>query len=289
MSSAPPTGIGLGLRADFMAAIAEGAADGVVAFLEVTPENYIQRGGPALARLARIAERHRFLAHGVSMSLGGVDPYDPVFFAELRRFLDRHPGPWYSDHLCFCHHGAELHDLLPLPFTGEGVRRVAARLREAEDRLERPMLIENVSYYLELGQGEMDEPEFIAAILEESDCGLLLDVNNVYVNAQNHGFDPYAWLAKIPLERVRQLHVAGHEPWDDATLIDTHGASVKDEVFAMMAWVIERTGPLPVLLERDANIPPLAELLAEVRELDAAYQGALRRRATGQGIAEVQP
>ena len=151
------------------------------------------------------------------------------------------------------------------------------------------MLIENVSYYLELGRGEMDEPEFIAAILEESGCGLLLDVNNVYVNAQNHGFDPYAWLEKVPLERVRQLHVAGHEPWDDATLIDTHGASVKAEVFAMMSWVIERTGPLPVLLERDTNIPPLAELLAEVQELDAAYQGALRRHAAGRTIAEVQP
>lgn len=291
MHGSPPTGIGLGLRSDFIVEVDEGAADGRVAFLEVTPENYIFRGGAAMERLARIAERHPILAHGVSLSLGGVDPYDPVFVAALRGFLDRHPGPWYSDHLCFCHHGVELHDLLPLPFTGEGVRRVAARVREISDRLATPMLIENISYYLELGRGEMHEAEFIAAILDEAECGLLLDVNNIYVNAQNHGFDPFEWLARIPLQHVRQLHIAGHEPWDDATLIDTHGATVKSEVYAMMSWVIERTGPLPVLLERDTNIPPLAELLAEVDEIDRAYQDALARwrRAQERTTAEAHP
>ncbi|MEZ4453447.1 MAG: DUF692 domain-containing protein [Nannocystaceae bacterium] len=286
MDRHPPTGIGLGLRSDFLTEVVRGDADGRVAFFEVTPENYIHRGGRPMTSLAQIAERHPILAHGVSLSLGGVDPFDPVFLAALRGFLERHPGPWYSDHLCFCHHGAELHDLLPLPFTEEGVRRVAARIREVSDRLATPMLFENISYYLELGRGEMDEAAFIAAILDEAECGLLLDVNNIYVNAENHGFDPFAWLARIPLDKVRQLHIAGHEPWDETTLIDTHGATVKSEVYAMMAWVIERTGPLPVLLERDTNIPPLAELLDEVAAIDRTYQGALARWRRAQGPAE---
>lgn len=278
----PPTGIGLGLRSAFIAEIDAGAADGALAFLELSPENYLWRGGKAIDQLGRITERFPIIGHGVAMNLGGVDPFDPRFFAELRGFLERHPTPWYSDHLCFCNRGAELHDLLPLPFTTATAARTAARIREAAGRLERPMLVENVSYYLALGRSERDEPDFITEVVERAECGLLLDVNNAYVNAQNHGFDPYAWLAKIPLERVRQLHVAGHEPWDDATLIDTHGATVKDEVYAMMAWVIERVGPLPVLLERDTNIPPLAELLAEVRALDAVYQAAVSTWRKGQ-------
>ncbi|MCA9636333.1 MAG: DUF692 domain-containing protein [Myxococcales bacterium] len=279
----PPTGIGLGLRSAFMAEIDAGAADGLVAFLELSPENYLWRGGAAVDQLGRICERFPLIGHGVAMNLGGVDPLDPRFFGELRRFLDRHPTPWYSDHLCFCNRGGELHDLLPLPFTTRTATRTAARIREAQERLERPMLVENVSYYLALGESEHDEPDFIVEVIERADCGLLLDVNNAYVNAQNHGFDPLEWLARIPLERVRQLHVAGHEPWDDATLVDTHGAAVRDEVYDLMAWVVERIGPVPVLLERDNNIPPLADLLAEVKALDAVYQGALARWRASEG------
>jgi len=288
MDSPHPTGIGLGLRSAIIAGIDAGEADGAVAFLEVSPENYLWRGGKALDQLGRIRERFPLLGHGLTMNLGGLDPLDRRFFAELQDFLGRHPTPWYSDHLCFCNRGSELHDLLPVPFTKAMASRIAGRIREASDRLERPMLIENVSYYLALGDAEMDESEFLTEVSGQAECGLLLDVNNAYVNAQNHGFDPYAWLERIPLERVRQLHVAGHEPWDDATLIDTHGADVRDEVIAMMAWVIERIGPVPVLLERDNHIPPLATLLEEVRRLDDVYQAALQRwRADGAVPAEL--
>ena len=284
MDSPHPTGIGLGLRSAFIEQIDGGEADGAVAFLEVSPENYLWRGGRAVDQLARIRDRFPLLGHGLGMNLGGVDPLDDRFFAELRRFLDAHPTPWYSDHLCMCHRGAEFHDLLPVPFSSESAVRVASRIREAADRVERPMLFENISYYLPMGEAQLSEAEFVSLVCEEADCGLLLDVNNAYVNAQNHGFDPYAWLERIPLERVRQLHIAGHEAWDERTLIDTHGASVKEEVQAMMAWVVERIGPVPVLLERDNHIPPLADLLAEVAELDAIYQAAIGR---WRGDAEV--
>ena len=272
-----PHGIGLGLRGAFLAEVARGDADGRVAFFEVSPENYLRRGGLGPRHLDEVATRAPVIAHGLAMSLGGVDPFDDAYFRDLRAFLDRHPWPWYSDHLCFCRHrGVELHDLLPLPFTEASARRVADRLRDAEDRLGRAMLVENISYYLPLG-GPMDEVQFIDRVLELSGCGLLLDVNNVYVNARNHGFDPLDWLARAPLERVRQLHVAGHEPWDERTLVDTHGAPVIAAVDDLLAWVIERRGPLPVLLERDANIPPLAELLAEVERLQVLYDRALAR------------
>ncbi len=273
----PVHGIGLGLRGAFLPEVARGDADGKVAFFEVSPENYMRRGGAGLAHLEAVARTSPLICHGLALSLGGVDPYDPEYLRDLRAFLDRHPWPWYSDHLCFCRHrGVELHDLLPLPFTEAAARRVADRLREAEDRLGRAMLVENISYYLPLG-GEMDEVAFITRVLELSGCGLLLDVNNVYVNAKNHGFDARAWLGRAPLERVRQLHVAGHEAWDDATVVDTHGATVEDAVYGLMAWTVERLGPLPVLLERDTNIPPLADLLDEVSRLQATYDAALAR------------
>jgi uncharacterized protein (UPF0276 family) len=156
-------------------------------------------------------------------------------------------------------------------------RRLAARVVEARDRHERPKAVEKNSWYMRVGASQTDEPAFLTEVLERADCGLLLDVNNVFVNAQNHGFDPYAWLERIPLDRVLQLNVAGHEPWDESLIIDTHGATVRDEVYALMAWVIERTGPRPVLLERDTNIPPLSELLDEIRRLDGVYQAAVTR------------
>lgn len=275
-----PTGIGLGLRARFLARVARGEAEGRVAFLELSPENFMHRGGANPAHLQRVAERHRLLSHGLMMSLGGTDAFDPEYFATLKGFLDRWDPPWHSDHACWSGmHGALLHDLLPVPFTTASSRRMATRIVEARDRLERPMAVENISWYLELGVGTKDEPGFLADVLEQADCGLLLDVNNIFVNARNHGFDPYDWLAKIPLERVWQLHVAGHEHWEEDLVIDTHGADVRDEVYDLLGWVIERIGPVPVLLERDANIPPLPTLLDEVARLDRVYQAALGRRA----------
>jgi uncharacterized protein (UPF0276 family) len=295
---AVPTGIGLGLRARFLDRVAAGAADGVPTFVELSPENYMHRGGKNPARLEQVAARFPVICHGLMMSLAGTDPFDPEYFAFLKGFLDRWDPPWHSDHVCWSGlDGTLLHDLLPVPFTSAVARRVAARVVEARDRLERPMAVENISWYMRVGAAgpglgpglRMDEPEFLTEILERADCGLLLDVNNVFVNASNHGFDPYAWLQRIPLERVLQLHVAGHEALDDGLIIDTHGATVLDEVYALMAWVIERVGPRPVLLERDSSIPPLPELLDEIRRLDGVYQAAVERwqARAGAGAATV--
>lgn len=276
-----PTGVGLGLRSSFLAGVDAGEADGQVPFFEISPENHMRRGGRTPARFGRITERFPMLSHGLAMSIGGPDPYDDEYFATLRRFLDDLGGDrWHSDHLCFCGtDGRALHDLLPVPFTTAMATRMAARVREAADRLGRPMLIENISYYAPLGVSAMDEPDFVTEVAERADCGLMLDVNNVFVNSRNHGFDPLDWLRRVPMSRVVQMHVAGHEFWDDteAVIVDTHGAPVRREVDDLLAWVVERTGPVPVVLERDNNIPPLRELLAERARLQAVYGAALGR------------
>ncbi|MFO0635430.1 MAG: DUF692 domain-containing protein [Nannocystaceae bacterium] len=275
-----PTGVGLGLRAAFIEKVERGDADGRVAFLEIAPENYMHRGGKAPQRLARIAERIPLLSHGLMMSLGSTDPLDRDYFANLREFLARIDAPWHSDHLCWSGlDGALLHDLLPVPFTTASATRIASRVREAQDRLGVTMAVENVSWYLQLGQPQKDEPDFVTEVLERADCRLMLDVNNVFVNSVNHGFDPYAWLAKVPLDRVIQLHVAGHDRWEEDLIVDTHGNDVRDEVYDMLGWVIERTGPKPVVLERDSDIPPLPRLLDEVARIDAVYQAAVARWA----------
>lgn len=276
-----PTGIGLGLRGRFLARVCAGEADGRVAFLEVSPENYMRRGGDVPGMLERIADRFPILTHGLTMSLGGTDPLDRGYLDALGELLRRHRAPWHTDHLCFSGlDGGLLHDLLPLPHTRATARRVADRIRRVQDHLGVPVGVENISYYVHMGREELPEPVFVRDVLEQADCPLLLDVNNVVVNARNFGFEPADWLAQIPLDRVVQLHVAGHERWDEFDMwVDTHGASVPDPVHALMGWVIERTGPLPVVLERDTNIPPLEELLAEVARLDETYQAALTRGA----------
>jgi uncharacterized protein len=191
----------------------------------------------------------------------------------------------HSDHLCFASAGsAHLHELLPLPFRSEHVQRIAARVREVEDALERPLLLENISYYAHAGRPELSEAEFLASVLEASGAGLLLDLNNVFVNAHNHERDPYALLEQIPLERVREIHVAGHELRERHApggaparhwYVDTHGAPVCAEVLDLLEWTLRRTGPVPVLLERDNQVPPLAELLSELARVRAVYEHAL--------------
>jgi len=271
-----PTGVGLGLRAAVLRGIEAGEAEGKIAFVELSPENFMHRGGGIPRRLTKVCERHPLITHGLTMGLGGTDPFDDDYFSTLRAFLDAHDSPWHSDHLCFAGlDGALLHDLLPIPFTTAVAKRVAGRIIEARDRLECPLAIENISWYAQLGHAETDEAAFITEILERADCGLLLDVNNIFVNGLNHGSDPYAFLRNIPLDRVWQMHVAGHERYESGVVIDTHGETVKDEVYELMAWVIERVGPKPVLLERDTSIPPLAELLDEVGRLQARYDTAL--------------
>ncbi len=272
------TGVGLGLRAAFIERVDRGDADGKIAFLEVAPENYMHRGGKAPRRLATIAERIPILSHGLMMSLGSPDPFDDGYFADLRGLLDRVDAPWHSDHLCWSGiDGVLLHDLLPVPFTTASAIRIADRVREARDRIGRPMAVENVSWYLQLGAPQKDEPDFVVEVLERADCLLMLDVNNVFVNATNHGFDPYEWLRKMPLQRVVQMHIAGHDRWEEDLIVDTHGSEVRPEVYDMLAWVIERCGPKPVVLERDSDIPELSVLLDEVAAIDTVYQAAVGR------------
>lgn len=289
MTRDDPCGVGLGLRweiLDEVLAAGPGELD-AVKFFELSPENYMRRGGYIPDALARVAERHPLVTHGLTMSLGGTDPLDPRYLGELRRFLDRFGGSWHSDHLSFSGlDGALLHDLLPVPFTRATARRIADRVRRAEDSLGRRMVVENVSYYVHPGRPELEEADFIAEILERAGCGLLLDLNNLDVNAENHRFDRWEWLARVPLERVVEIHVAGPERWGDDLWLDTHGAPVRRSVHELLSWVIERTGPKPVLLERDNEVPPLATLLREVRELDATCRAALARRALRAGVVD---
>lgn len=274
-------GVGLGLRWQFLddvlARLDDDGALAPIAFFEVAPENYMRRGGYFPAMLARVAARFPLLSHGLTLSVGGVDPLDGAYLAELRRFLARFEPALHSDHLCFSGvEGLQTHDLLPLPFTAEAARHAASRLRAARRLLGRPVAVENITYYLVPGEREMDEATFLNEVLAQADAELLLDVNNVYVNARNHGdYEPIELLERLPLDRVAALHVAGHER-RERLLIDTHGADAPDPVLDLVAWVIERTGPLPVVVERDHRIPPFEELLAEVGRARAAYDRGLR-------------
>jgi hypothetical protein len=273
-----PNGVGLGLRWDFLEEVLDGPPCDV-AFFEVSPENYLGRGGYYPSALERVAERYPIVTHGLTLSIGALGEPDPAYLRDLRAEVRRLDSPWHSDHLCFSSAGERvLHELLPLKFSAENVARVAARARHMEVLLERPFALENITYYVHPGKPEMSELEFLRGVLEQSDARLLLDVNNVYVNAQNHGFDPYAFIAGLPLERVIEIHVAGHTKMDGGLLIDTHGAAVADPVLALLEWTIERTGPVPVLLERDNLVPALPELLTEVRVLSALRTRALARR-----------
>lgn len=270
------TGIGLGLRAPLAEALlAEAPSE--LRWLEVSPENYMGRAGAFVRHLDAARERWPVVTHGLTLCPGGVDPLDDAYLAELARFVARVGSPWHSDHLCFgSYGGAQLHDLLPVPFTREALDHVVARVREVRGRLDVPFALENISWYAHPGEPELDEADFIAEVVERSGASLLLDVNNVYVNARNHGFDARAMIDRLPLDRVVQIHVAGHLVGADDTRIDTHGEDVCDDVYALLEHALSKTGPVPVLLERDQNFPTFARLADEVRRLDAIW-----RRATG--------
>jgi len=272
-------GVGLGLRWEFLEEVLDGPQHDV-AFFEVSPENYLGRGGYYPHALERIAERYPIVTHGLTLSLGAIAEPDPQYLRALRAELERLNPPWHSDHLCFSTAGERvLHDLLPLKFSEENVQRVAARAGRVAAFLERPFAIENITYYAHFGDPELTELQFLQRVLEQCNAGLLLDVNNVYVNAQNHRFDPYAFIAALPLERVVEIHVAGHHALEDGMLLDTHAKAVADPVLELLEWTLERTGPVPVLLERDNEVPELSELLKEVAQLRELQARALLRHA----------
>ena len=258
-------GTGLGLRRDFLQAVLDQPPQSID-FFEVAPENWMRTGG-RLGRLFRqLTERHHFVCHGLSLSIGSPEPLDVGFVEELGRFLQRHDIALYSEHLSYCSDEGHLYDLLPIPFTGEAVEHVAARIRQVQELLGRRIALENSSYYAAPG-AQMSELDFIKAVLEEADCLLLLDVNNVYVNAVNHGYDAKQFMAGLPAERVAYVHVAGHYNEAEDLIVDTHGSAVIDPVWQLLAEAYRQFGVLPTLLERDFNIPPLPELLQETAQI----------------------
>lgn len=260
-------GVGIGLRWALVDDLLERPPPDL-AFIEVAPENFMRRGGRFPAALASCSERWPIVTHGLTMSLGGCDPLGADYLRTLAGFVGDVGTPWHSDHLCFgIVGGAVLHDLLPLPFTLEAAAHVAGRVRQAQDALGIPMAVENISYYAHPGDAEMDEADFAREVVTQAGCGFLLDVNNVFVNAKNHGFDARTMIAKMPLDRVVQIHVAGHDDSDPDLFIDTHAEPLKSEVYDLLDFTLQRTGPLPVLLERDDNFPDFAELCAEIAKL----------------------
>jgi len=259
-------GAGLGLRREHLPDLKAAIPD-AIDFFELAPENWLDMGGARRKDLRHFAERRPLVAHGLSLNLGGPAPLDEIFLKRVKRFLDEYGIALFTEHLSWCGDDGHLYDLLPIPFTGDAVRHVAGRIRRAQDILERRIAIENASYYVAPGIAEMSEIAFIRAVLEEADCDLHLDVNNVYVNSVNFAFDPRAFLDAMPAERIVYLHMAGHYQEAEDLIIDTHGAAVIDPVWGLLDTTYARFGTPPTLLERDFNIPPLAELLPEVERI----------------------
>lgn len=263
----PVHGAGLGLRRPHLGALL-GEIPPTVDFMEVAPENWLGAGGRLGRAFSQIAERVPIACHGLLLNLGGADPINLEFLQRLKPFLERHKVRTYSDHLAFCGEEGLLYELLPIPFTEEAVHHTAARIRLVQDVLERRIAIENASYYCALAQ-DLTESVFINAVLEEADCNLLLDVNNIYVNSQNHGYDPVAFLETLPPSRITYAHIAGHLRTADGLIIDTHGMPVIDPVWQLLEAAYARFGVFPTLLERDENIPALEEVLEEVAMIHA--------------------
>lgn len=259
-------GIGLGFRRVIARELIEHQGE-LPAFVEFAPENWMGMGGFWKRQLDRIADKYPILLHGLSLSIGSPDPLDMDFLAELKQFIREFGITIYSEHLSYTKAAnAHLFDLLPIPFREDAIRHVVERIRQVQDILEMTIALENVSYYTEVAP-EMDEASFIRTILEESGCNLLLDVNNVYVNAFNHGYDARSFIQALPLDRVVYIHMAGHEQVEPDLIIDTHGQPIIDPVYDLLEWTLERIPPVPILLERDFNLETVEELIPEMTKL----------------------
>jgi uncharacterized protein len=268
----PPNAAGLGLRRNLLAEL-RAAPAGAFDFLEAAPENWIGIGGALGEAFADLSARYPIVFHGLSLSVGGPASLDETLLFKIRKLMEAHRCPIYSEHLSACGDSqGQLYDLLPLPFSEESVHHVAARIRRTQDILGQRIAIENISYYAAPFQ-QMAEIDFVNAVLAEADCMLLLDVNNIIVNATNHGYDAETFLAALPGERIAYIHVAGHYDEADDLKIDTHGAAVNAQVWSLLESAYRRFGPKPTLLERDFNFPPFEELLDEL--------GQVRRRLGG--------
>ena len=272
-------GVGLGLKRELIPQIQSLYSNPSIAninFVEIAPENWIGAGGKAEADLAWFVERYPIACHGLCLSLGGPDPLNTGFLKQVKQFLHANKIPLYTEHLSYCsdiQHGQAgyLYDLLPIPFTEEAVKYVAQRIRQTQDILGQRIAVENTSYYVTAPISTMDEITFLNAVLTEADCDLHLDINNIYVNSVNFGFDGHEFLRQIPRERIVYSHIAGHLQVGRDVLVDTHGEAIIDPVWALLEEAYQLFGTFPTLLERDTNIPPLAELMQEVNKI-ASYQ-----------------
>lgn len=263
-------GSGLGLKRELIPQIQAAYGERLTAsidFLEIAPENWIAAGGKSARQLEWFVDRYPVVCHGLSLSLGGPDPLNVDFIKRVKTFLESHQIPLYTEHLSYCSDGGYLYDLLPIPFTQEAVYYVAERIRQTQGILGRRIAVENASFYVAAPLSEMDELSFIRAVLEEADCDFHLDINNLYVNSVNFGYDPYKFLHGIPGDRIVYAHVAGHDQQAPDLIIDTHGEDVIDPVWALLEEAYALFGSFPTLLERDVNIPPLKVLMLEVDKI----------------------
>ncbi|MFT6776939.1 MAG: hypothetical protein ACJAV1_000851 [Paraglaciecola sp.] len=265
MTSKHLSGVGLGLRRDMLDELLPDIPPSVD-FWEVAPENWIPIGGKYQKNLNQFTSACNFVSHGLSLSIGSPEPIDVNFVKKVKTFLDKHQILYYSEHLSYCSGQGHLYDLMPIPFTQEAVKHVVERVKQVQDIIERPLLLENVSYYAAPGQ-EMSEQEFTLSVLNESGCLMLLDVNNIYVNSINHGYDAQAFLAAMPTGKIVYGHIAGHYDEADDLKIDTHGADIIEPVWQLLRTAYEIHGVFPTLLERDFNIPPINELLLEMEKI----------------------
>lgn len=261
----PCLGYGLGLRKQHYEAVLAERPD--VDWFEIITENYMDEGGKPMDYLTRIREHYPMVMHGVSMSIGSTEPLNFNYLKKLKALIERVEPAWFSDHLCWTGvDGINLHDLMPLPYTEEAVQHVADRVSKVQEYMGRRMLLENVSSYISYNDSQMSEWEFLSAVAERADCLILLDINNIYVSAFNHNFDANRYLNAVPAERVCQIHLAGHTH-ENGLIIDTHDHPIADPVFELYAAAVQRFGRVSTMVERDDNIPPLAELLAELDQV----------------------
>ena len=267
-------GAGIGLRREFYEALPQ--TERSLDWVEIIPENFLTLGGRSRRALDACAERWPVLPHGVGLNIGGPDALDEDYLTRLTALVKEVDAPFFSDHLCYSRlGGVVLHDLLPLPFNEEAVEHVVPRVREVMARVGRPFLLENPSYYARMPGGTLAEASFLRTVVEQADCGLLLDVNNVFVNARNHGYDPRAFIDALPLERVVQIHLAGHTRYPDV-IIDTHIGPIIDDVWSLYRYVLARTGPVSTLIEWDQDIPSLEAVLEEADLERAALKEVAR-------------
>ena len=264
----PVTGPGLGLRRAFVGPLIENPPSNI-GFYEVVPENWINLGGKYGKQLRQLTEQFPFVAHGLSLSIGSPDPLDTAFVRDVGQFLKQHQIKIYTEHLTYCSDGGHMYDLMPIPFTEEAIDHVAQRIIQVQDILGEQIAIENASYYAAPGQ-EMEEIDFLNAVIQKADCKLLIDINNIYVNSVNHQYDAVKFLKQLPGERISYAHIAGHYNEAEDIIIDTHGADIIDPVWSLLDIAYQHFGVFPTLLERDFNIPPLADLLHEVNTIEQA-------------------